>query len=426
MDPTIADCSDPKKLAFTPEDDDNLVLEDMYDSVNFDFNLSGVHSDVGNIFENFIRRTVAKAALKKQYQKAKKLKDAARDVGQTLVNRKNHLSEQREALKQAIKTKKQKLAEKLHAPPFLRLSDKIAFTISIIVLCLTEWFILRKPEWMAYWYTFLILPLMVARYFAYHQIKFHYFMLDFCYFVQVLVVLSIYVFKDNAEFFQIVFSMSNGPLLIALVMWKNSLVFHDLDKTTSVFIHLFPALVTFCMRWYPVNGDLSTVCPTPNCSLSFYNGMVYPFMLYCLWQVLYLIKTEVIDREKFSQDCDLMTSVRWLTKVKPHPIYKAMRKAGLAPNPVFALVLVQGVYTPLTLLPNFLVFGYYELHVLYIALVAIVGVWNGASFYFEIFSETYSDRLQRFLKESKRGKIEKVNLSPRQSHAAESSDVKAN
>ena len=67
-------------------------------------------------------------------------------------------------------------------------------------------------------------------------------MLDFCYFVQVLLVLSIYVFKDNAEFFQIVFSMANGPLLIALVMWKNSLVFHDLDKTTSMFIHLFPSL----------------------------------------------------------------------------------------------------------------------------------------------------------------------------------------
>ena len=122
-----------------------------------------------------------------------------------------------------------------------------------------------------------------------------------------------------------------------------------------------------------------------------------------------------------------MTSVRWLTKVKPHPIYKSMKKAGLAPNPVFALVLVQGVYTPLTLLPNFLIFGYYEVHVLYIALVAIVGVWNGASFYFEIFSETYSDRLQRFLKERKRGKIEKVPLSPRQSSAGrENGDLKAN
>jgi Sec-independent protein translocase protein TatA len=80
---------------------------------------------LGNIFQKFIQRTVVKAALKKQYQKAKKLKDAARDVGQTLVNRKNTLTEQRDALKQTLKTKKQKLEEKLHAPPFLRTTDKM-------------------------------------------------------------------------------------------------------------------------------------------------------------------------------------------------------------------------------------------------------------------------------------------------------------
>jgi hypothetical protein len=67
-------------------------------------------------------------------------------------------------------------------------------------------------------------------------------MLDFCYYVQILLLLKIYVFENSPNYFQIVFALSNGPLLIALVMWRNSLVFHDLDKTTSVFIHLFPSL----------------------------------------------------------------------------------------------------------------------------------------------------------------------------------------
>jgi hypothetical protein len=142
-----------------------------------------------------------------------------------------------------------------------------------------------------------------------------------------------------------------------------------------------------------------------------------------------LLKTEVMDREKFSNDSNLMTSVRWLTKVKPHPIYRTMHKAGFHPHPTLALVLVQGIYTPLTLLPNLFIFEYYELHVLYIAIVGIVAIWNGASFYFEIFSETYTDRLQRFLKESKKGKEKGANGSPRQrdkSTAAENSEVVAN
>ena len=77
------------------------------------------------------------------------------------------------------------------------------------------------------------------------------------------------------------FVFGNGPLLIAIVAWRNSLVsrascwlltakspphrdvdrsasrlcsvyaqvFHSLDKTTSVYIHMLPSLLTFCARW---------------------------------------------------------------------------------------------------------------------------------------------------------------------------------
>ena len=30
------------------------------------------------------------------------------------------------------------------------------------------------------------------------------------------------------------------------------LVFHDVDKITSTFIHFVPPLVTFTMRWHPI------------------------------------------------------------------------------------------------------------------------------------------------------------------------------
>jgi len=35
---------------------------------------------------------------------------------------------------------------------------------------------------------------------------------------------------------------SQGPLLTAIVVWGNSLVFHDIDKLTSVFIHIYPPI----------------------------------------------------------------------------------------------------------------------------------------------------------------------------------------
>jgi hypothetical protein len=49
----------------------------------------------------------------------------------------------------------------------------------------------------------------------------------------------------------------------------------------------------------------------------------------------------------------------------------------------------------------------------------VICIWNGANFYFEIFSETYTKRIQRFLKEKiqesdiaqSKGRQEKISTS---------------
>ena len=43
--------------------------------------------------------------------------------------------------------------------------------------------------------------------------------------------------------------LANGPLAWAILVWRNSFVFHSVDKVTSTFIHAMPPLVTFCQRW---------------------------------------------------------------------------------------------------------------------------------------------------------------------------------
>jgi len=47
--------------------------------------------------------------------------------------------------------------------------------------------------------------------------------------------------------FAIVFALANGPLIWAMVVYRNSLVFHNTDKVTSTYIHLLPALLSY--RW---------------------------------------------------------------------------------------------------------------------------------------------------------------------------------
>lgn len=45
-----------------------------------------------------------------------------------------------------------------------------------------------------------------------------------------------------------------GPLACSVPAWRNSLVFHDLEKITSIYIHVFPALLLYSIRWYQPTG----------------------------------------------------------------------------------------------------------------------------------------------------------------------------
>ena len=89
---------------------------------------------------------------------------------------------------------------------------------------------------------------MILRYFQYRAENAVLFLLDFCYFVNVSVSIQTTLFPDNLVWFKTNYVISMGCLMIAIVAWQNSLVFHSLDKLTSIFIHGFAPLTLHLYR----------------------------------------------------------------------------------------------------------------------------------------------------------------------------------
>ncbi|EGC37332.1 hypothetical protein DICPUDRAFT_24393, partial [Dictyostelium purpureum] len=299
---------------------------------------------------------------------------------------------------------KNELDENMKAPPFIRLLDKIAFTLGLIVLFISEFVLLRIPQYMYLWYTILIFPLMAIRFIMYHRDKYHYFMLDFCYLSQILLLFYLfghqYVLGEQAtpNLFKLVFALSNGPLAWGTIVWRNSLVFHDVDKLTSVFIHLCPPIVTYCLRWYPNVYPLETACGGVECYLTMKENFLMPLYVYFFWQTFYYIKTEVVDRKKLANDKDIMTSSRWMSVKQPHPIYQWCQNHGYNVSPVAILMLVQLFYTLGTVITVPFIIRSFWLHTAFMIFIFVAVSWNGASYYFEVFSENYSSRLKSEIK----------------------------
>lgn len=97
--------------------------------------------------------------------------------------------------------------------------------------------------------------LLSYRWYAYKKERNHYFLFDFCYFCNFLVLLYLWLPEQvlgptvRGGLFSTCFAMANGPVLCAIVFWRNSLVPHSIDKMTSLFIHVSPTLALSGLKW---------------------------------------------------------------------------------------------------------------------------------------------------------------------------------
>jgi len=110
--------------------------------------------------------------------------------------------------------------------------EKVSFITSVLNIFLSGYLIGAFPQYFHYWYTAQILYFMPIRYYTYHKRGYHYFLADLCYFVNLLLLLSIWVFPQSKRLFISTFCLAFGNNAVAIAMWRNSLVFHSLDKIT--------------------------------------------------------------------------------------------------------------------------------------------------------------------------------------------------
>lgn len=146
--------------------------------------------------------------------------------------------------------------------------------------------------------------------------------MDFCYLVQIVHVVTSLFFPTNRTLLDGLFALSNGPLCWAILAWRNSLVFHSLDKTTSLFIHAFPALLSFTTRWFHATPEIYDDAHAVG-AVSFFGLSI---LMYLAWQVTYFVVVDIINAEKLRQDPDIQVCAlpRRMPRVHEHGIVQPM------------------------------------------------------------------------------------------------------
>ena len=225
--------------------------------------------------------------------------------------------------------------------------------------------------------------------------RFHYFLLDYCYFANFMLIFYLVWYPTSPHLFLLNFVSSSGPLPVAVIMWRNSLVFHSMEKLAAIFIHIFPNIVVFTLRWLiDENSSEYTICIRPDdCSPTYWEIFIPHFWIFIFWQVSYLLKTQFVDRDYLNDRPHIQTSYRWLTRGKGNI---GRISALLGEEYIFLGFLAwQLFYHMSCAIAAKLMFDHCWIHASLIVFVVLCAMWNGAGFYFERFQIHYMSDVQK-------------------------------
>ena len=112
------------------------------------------------------------------------------------------------------------------------LREKLSFIAGVLNIFISGYLVGAHPEYFYYWFTAQLCYFMPIRFYTYHKRGYHYFLADLCYFVNFLLLLSVWVFPKSKRLFISTYCLAYGNNAVAIAMWRNSMVFHSLDKIT--------------------------------------------------------------------------------------------------------------------------------------------------------------------------------------------------
>ncbi|TEB35472.1 hypothetical protein FA13DRAFT_1684064 [Coprinellus micaceus] len=310
-----------------------------------------------------------------------------------------------ENLEREIKNVKLKAAARMssflttwQSAQVVRTREKLSFFFGVSNLLFTALMFGLAPQWVHISYTVQGLYLLPLRFYQYKKRDWHYFLFDLCYFVTILNFVYFWIFPSSTVLFIACYCLSHGSLASAVITWRNSLVFHDQDKITSLFIHIYaPLAFTVIRHFYPGAEErfpaLQKVEYLSPLKAIFISGGIY-----LIWQLLYW-KFLLIDRKQKIESGQRTTSFSFLLNDKRSVIGRTLSSVPEQWR-LESFIAGQLVYAIFTEIPAiFLLYKSPTWSAIFLLFIFSVSAWNGGGFYIEVFGRKFEKEVEALRKE---------------------------
>ncbi|PKS11629.1 hypothetical protein jhhlp_001780 [Lomentospora prolificans] len=310
---------------------------------------------------------------------------------------------QLERYRRSMRQSVDKLGKRWNDTRVITLREKISFICGVMNIFISGFLIGGHPEYFHLWYTAQLLYFMPIRFFTYKRRGYHYFLADLCYFVNLLLMLSLWIFPGSKRLFTAVYCLAFGNNAVAIIMWRNSLVFHSFDKVTSLFIHVMPCATLHCIvHLYPAEQQATrfpaifaiknAAVGSPAAYGNLFSMLAWSSIPYAMWQLSYYFFITVRRREKIA--AGRPTSFTWLRRSYSKVWIGRIVLSLPEELQEAAFMLIQYSYAILTMLPCPLWFHHQYASATFLMVVFVWSVYNGSTYYIDVFGKRFQKELE--------------------------------
>ena len=183
------------------------------------------------------------------------------------------------------------------------------------------------------------------------------------------------------------------------------MVFHSLDKTTSLLIHITPAVITYILRWHNEsvwdinNRWRDNICITDrfetgynqdilNGCANWWNMVLWPFLFAVCQQIVYYFLMQMICYERIVNDPNALTTYRYLfPKHKQRgSLWNLMNICGKRGR-IWIFDAFFIVYSTLSFLFTLIFYRYEWTQFVFIIICGVWSIKNGADFYGKVYTK---------------------------------------
>lgn len=342
-----------------------------------------------------------------------------REIQQILQNPRQ-LLEDRE-LRQHVLKRLRSLDTKVSAALDTTATEKAFYAASLCTIFAAGLVVGKYPDWFHVFYSALFVVLMPIRFYTYFKLSYHYFLADLCYFVNILLMVWIWILPGSQLLYTTLFSFLFATLSWGVIMWRNSLVLHLIEKTTSLFIHIIPP-VTLYVVTHLLEPEYKQKRFAGAAGVTHWNivsSIAWTLLYYLVWQVAYHYFITVRKSVKIKNG-SRATLFEWLRRRYAKTVLGRFVNSLPEPLAVFAFMLIQYGYQMATMVLVPVWFQYSAACAGFLMFITLVAAFNGATYYVDVFGNRFQKELKKLQEEIKRGEVSAAPMAQTPSTSAAS------